>query len=169
MATNVEDKSILKIQPVLPSLKVKKNEIIKIDLGDRVVQINAWESGHTDNDLSVLDINSKILWTENIFINRIPSIRASVLGWKKNLEKKMTMDILKIIPGHGKIREKKEAILPMLEYFNSIIKEVRVSHQKGISLEETLKNSKIKNKNWLLFNQYHKTNLIKVYSELEWE
>ncbi len=169
LATNIEDKSILNIKPLLPTLKIQKNQRLKIDIGNRIIEIKAWKSGHTDNDLSVYDNNSKILWTENIFIKRIPSIRASVIGWKKNLEETLSMDVSKIIPGHGKIMDKKKAIGPMLEYFNSLINEVRFFHKNGHSLEETLQNSKIKNKNWLLFDDYHQSNIIKVYSELEWE
>ena len=48
----------------------------------------------------------RTLWTENIFIRRTPSIRASVKGWKKNLEETSKMDINLIIPGHGPVKKK---------------------------------------------------------------
>ena len=169
-ASSIEDQSILDIKPVFPDLEIKKNQTITVDLGSREVKIRAWESGHTDSDLSVYDVKSKILWTENIFVNRIPSVRASILGWKKNLEITSKMDINKIIPGHGKITTKDEALLPMLSYFRRMIKEIRTLHDKGINIETAQKEVAKDNKeNWLLFNDYHISNVTKAYSELEWE
>ena len=169
-ASSIEDQSILDIKPVFPDLEIKKNQTISVDLGDREVKIRAWESGHTDSDLSVYDVKSKILWTENIFVNRIPSVRASILGWKKNLEITSKMDINKIIPGHGKITTKDEALLPMLSYFRRMIKEIRTLHDMGINIETAQKEVAKDNKeNWLLFNDYHISNVTKAYSELEWE
>lgn len=169
-ASSIEDQSILDIKPVFPDLEIKKNQTITLDLGGREVMIRAWESGHTDSDLSVYDVKSKILWTENIFVNRIPSVRASILGWKKNLEITSKMDINKIIPGHGKITTKDEALLPMLSYFRRMIKEIRTLHDKGINIETAQKEVAKDNKeNWLLFNDYHISNVTKAYSELEWE
>jgi len=169
-ASSIEDQSILDIKPVFPDLEIKKNQTITIDLGGREVKIRAWESGHTDSDLSVYDVKSKILWTENIFVNRIPSVRASILGWKKNLEITSKMDINKIIPGHGKITTKDEALLPMLSYFRRMIEEIRTLHNKGKNIETAQKEVAKENKeNWLLFNDYHISNVTKAYSELEWE
>ena len=169
-ASSIEDQSILDIKPVFPDLEIKKNQTITVDLGGREVKIRAWESGHTDSDLSVYDLKSKVLWTENIFVNRIPSVRASILGWKKNLEITSKMDINKIIPGHGKITTKDEALLPMLSYFRRMIKEIRTLHVKGINIETAQKEVAKENKeNWLLFNDYHISNVTKAYSELEWE
>ena len=169
-ASSIEDQSILEIKPVFPDLEIKKNQTFTLDLGDREVKIRAWESGHTDSDLSVYDVKSKILWTENIFVNRIPSVRASILGWKKNLEITSKMDINKIIPGHGKITTKDEALLPMLSYFRRMIKEIRTLHDMGINIETAQKEVAKDNKeNWLLFNDYHISNVTKAYSELEWE
>ena len=169
-ASSIEDQSILSIKPVFPDLEIKKNQTLTINLGNREVDIRAWESGHTDSDLSVYDVKSKILWTENIFVNRIPSVRASILGWKKNLEITSEMDINKIIPGHGKIRTKDEALLPMLSYFKRMIDEIRILHQKGQDIETAQKEVAKENKeNWLLFNDYHISNVTKAYSELEWE
>ena len=60
---------------------------------------------YTDNDLSIFDKKTKTLWTENIFIRRTPSIRASVKGGKKP-EETSKMDINLIIPGHGPVKKK---------------------------------------------------------------
>ena len=78
-----KDESIKSTKLILADKFVKKNKSLTINLGNRNLIIKAWSSGHTDNDLSVYDENSKIFWSENIFVDRIPSIRASIKGWRK--------------------------------------------------------------------------------------
>ena len=131
------------------------NQSLVIDLGDRKVEIEAWPSGHTDNDLSIFDFQTKTFWSENLFIDRVPPIRASVKGWKKN---------------HGPVKKRDEAIEPMISYFDRLITTIRRAHTKNLSLSEVIKNFPNENKeNWLLYNIYHPSNVTKVYTELEWE
>ena len=54
-----KDESLKTTKLILADKFVKKNETLKINLGDRNLIIKAWSSGHTDNDLSVYDENSK--------------------------------------------------------------------------------------------------------------
>ena len=75
---DTKDKSIQEFKRFEVTKKVNVNKVLSIDLGERIVDIRAWQSGHTDNDLSIYDKNTKTFWSENIFVKRIPSIRASV-------------------------------------------------------------------------------------------
>ena len=156
---------------------LKDAKLIKAN-GKRIVEIKAWKSGHTDNDLSVYDHKTKTFWSENIFVDRIPSIRASILGWKKNLDEIQKMDIHLIVPGHGSVKKKDEALKPILQYFSRLIAQVRKFHQDNISLQESINSilqkeildSKRANpEGWALFTEYHYSNITKVYTELEWE
>ena len=149
---------------------VDVNKNLTVDLGNRIVEIKAWPSGHTDNDLSIFDKNTKTLWTENIFIRRTPSIRASVKGWKKNLEETSKMDVNLIIPGHGPVKKKNEALKPMFSYFDRLINNTRKFHKNNLSLSKAIETFPKENfENWLLYNIYHPSNITKVYTELEWE
>ena len=75
-----------------------------------------------------------------------------------------------IIPGHGRPKKKKQAINPMMKYFDRIIKETREYHATNKTLSEAQKNIAKKNvENWLLFENYHISNISKAYTELEWE
>ena len=58
-----------------------------------------------DNDLSIFDFQTKTFWSENLFIDRVPPIRASVKGWKKS-KKTIGRDIDLIIPGHGPVKKR---------------------------------------------------------------
>tara|TARA_B100000989_G_scaffold95426_1_gene69395 strand:- start:1183 stop:2112 length:930 start_codon:yes stop_codon:yes gene_type:complete len=169
-ASNIEEISILNINPVFPDIKIKKNNIFRVDLGNREIEIRAWNSGHTDSDLTIFDHRTLTLWTENIFVGRIPSVRASIIGWKKNLEEIQKIKIKQIIPGHGRVRKKEIALKPMFSYFERIINEVRRYHLEGKTMESAQKNIAKENlENWKLYKEYHQSNITKAYSELEWE
>ena len=164
------DKSLKSTKLILAEKLIKTDAVHKIDLGNRELSIKAWSSGHTDNDLSIYDEKTNIFWSENIFVDRTPSIRASIKGWKKNLEEILKLNIKKIVPGHGPILPKDKAILPMLNYFNKLIEEVREFHKDQKSLKYVLDNISKKNEeNWILFEEYHMANVTKTYTELEWE
>ena len=154
------------------------NETKIIDLGERLVEIKAWKTGHTDNDLSIYDKKTKTFWSENIFVKRTPSIRASILGWRKNLEEISKMEIKLIIPGHGKAVDKEKAIKPMINYFDRIIVKLRELQKNKKSLQESiniilqesiLEPSEVNKENWILFDEYHYSNITKAFTELEWE
>ena len=167
---NTRDQSVKKFKNFKITKIVNIDKNLTIDLGNRIIEIKAWPSGHTDNDLSIFDKKTRTLWTENIFIRRTPSIRASVKGWKKNLEETSKMDINLIIPGHGPIKKKNEALKPMLSYFNRLIDNTRKFHKNNLSLSKAIEKFPSENiESWLLYNIYHPSNITKVYTELEWE
>ena len=167
---NTRDQSVKEFKNFEITKFVNVDKNLTIDLGNRIVEIKAWQSGHTDNDLSIFDKKTKTLWTENIFIRRTPSIRASVKGWKKNLEETSKMDINLIIPGHGPVKKKNEALKPMLSYFNRLIDNTRKFHKNNLSLSKAIEKFPSENiESWLLYNIYHPSNITKVYTELEWE
>ena len=176
--SNIEDDSIQDAQLVKANVLIKTNETKIIDLGERLVEIKAWKTGHTDNDLSIYDKKTKTFWSENIFVKRTPSIRASILGWRKNLEEISKMEIKLIIPGHGKAVDKEKAIKPMINYFDRIIVKLRELQKNKKSLQESiniilqesiLEPSEVNKENWILFDEYHYSNITKAFTELEWE
>ena len=103
----IKKDSIKQTKLIVPNQIVEIGKIKTINIGNREIEIKAWKSGHTDNDLSIYDKKTRFLWSENIFIERIPSIRASIKGWKSNLDETLKMDIDTIVPGHGPLKKKK--------------------------------------------------------------
>ena len=176
--SSIEAESLKKLKLVEANLQIETDNSKVIDLGERLVEIKAWKSGHTDNDLSIYDIKTKTFWSENVFVKRTPSIRASILGWKENLLDIMKMDIELIVPGHGKAIRKEEAIKPMISYFDRLIEQIRSFHIDNRSLQESINlvlqkeiidPQKVNKESWILFTEYHYTNITKTYTELEWE
>ena len=166
----IKQESIKQAKLIVPNQTVKVGSIKTIDIGNREIEIQAWKSGHTDNDLSIYDKKTRFFWSENIFVERTPSIRASIKGWKSNLDEALKMDIDTIIPGHGPLKKKNQAIQPMMNYFDRLIKEVRKFHKSGKTLRDAQNLAAPKNvERWLLFDSYHSSNVTKTYTELEWE
>lgn len=164
------DDSMQNVKLVMTTQSIKTEESLIIDLGERLVEIKAWKSGHTDNDISIYDIKTKIFWSEMIFVERTPSIRASIKGWKSNLKKINDMDINLIVPGHGPVKTKNEAIKPMMNYFDRLITQAREYHKMNKTLEEAQKNIGSENlENWKLYEDYNVVNVTRTYTELEWE
>ena len=64
---NTRDQSVKEFKNFKVTKFVNVDKNLTIDLGNRIVEIKAWPSGHTDNDLSIFDKKTKTLWTENIF------------------------------------------------------------------------------------------------------
>ena len=132
-----KDESLKTTNLILANKFVKKNQTLKINLGGRNLIIRAWSSGHTDNDLSIYDENSKIFWSENIFVDRIPSIRASILGWRKNLSEIQKLDINKIVPGHGPVSYLNDVIA-----FKNILQEhyeiTEDGFEEGLSVKQIM-------------------------------
>ena len=48
------------------------------------------------------------------------------------------MDINLIIPGHGPVKKKNEALKPMLSYFNRLIDNTRKFHKNNLSLSKAI-------------------------------
>ena len=86
------------------------------------------------------------------------------------MEETLNLDINLVIPGHGKMTKKEEAIFPMLNYFKRLLKETRDFHKDNKTLEDAQNQISKKNiEKWLLFENYHPLNITKTYTELEWE
>ena len=64
---STKDNSLKETKLVTATVEIKINNIHKIDLGERIIEVRAWESGHTDNDLSVFDTKTKVFWSEELY------------------------------------------------------------------------------------------------------
>ena len=56
---NTRDQSVKEFKNFKITKIVNVDKKLIIDLGNRIVEIKAWPSGHTDNDLSIFDKRKK--------------------------------------------------------------------------------------------------------------
>lgn len=147
-------------------------DVLSLDLGGRVIELRSHPSAHTDNDLSVYDSMTQTLWLADLlFVEHVPVIDASVLGWIGELEALMEKPAACVVPGHGPVQTEWPAGGEnLLRYLTVLRDETRAWIADGGGLrgaQETLGRSE--SDKWLLFDEYHQRNIARVFSELEWE
>jgi quinoprotein relay system zinc metallohydrolase 2 len=144
----------------------------EVDLGDRVIHFKAHGPAHTSCDLSMLDSGSGLLLPADLlFVDRVPALDGSLLGWLKEIDILKAMGAAKAVPGHGPVAvDFAAASADLVRYLVTLRDGVRAEINKNGSIETAIKtvgqNEKAK---WLLFDDYNARNVTQAYKELEWE
>ena len=153
-----------------PTLTVDKT--MELDLGDRIITLTAYPSAHSHTDLTVLDQQTKTLWTGDlVFRERIPSLDGKLKGWLVVLETLQNEAINLAIPGHGTTSNNWPQTYAAEEaYLTMLLNDTRQAISKGQFLEEAVSSiGKDDKQDWLLHEQHHSRNVTKAFTELEWE
>ena len=153
-----------------PNKSVKKH--MRIDLGGRQLMLTAHSTAHTDNDLTVFDKNTDTLWMSDLlFIEHLPVIDGSLLGWLKELKRLEKRAYTLVIPGHGPVvTDWPKSMQAEKNYLQTLLTEIRQIIQQGGFIEEAIETVGYSEKHkWKLFDQFHKRNVTTAFAELEWE
>lgn len=147
------------------------DDSMQIDLGNRVVEITAHETAHTDNDLSVFDEQTKTLWASDlVFEQRTPSLDGSLNGWIAVLDALEQKQAALVVPGHGRSGDWQSTVMPQYQYLSELREEIRRALLRGTTLSGAIENGAMLTAGaWLLFDTQHPVNITKAYTELEWE
>jgi len=143
-----------------------------LDLGDRALELRAWPTAHTDNDLTVFDAKTGTLWLADLlFVDRIPVLDGSLRGWLKVLAELKTLAPKAVVPGHGPVTPNwPDAVAAEERYLRSLLSETRAALRSGKTLQESVDSaSESERPGWLLFDAYHRRNVTAAFAELEWE
>jgi glyoxylase-like metal-dependent hydrolase (beta-lactamase superfamily II) len=155
---------------VMPTRTVDSQ--MEIDLGGRVLRLVAHRTAHTDNDLSVYDVQTSTLWLADLlFIDRIPAIDGSLNGWLEVIAELRRMPAARVIPGHGPVVAAWPAALDDEErYLRTLRDEIRALLSKGGTMEQAVATvGSSERGKWLLFDEYNPRNVVTAFAELEWE
>lgn len=156
---------------VLPDREVADR--IVLNLGNRELVLQAHETAHTDNDLTVLDRQSGILFAGDLaFIGHTPALDGSALGWQAFLASALaepTGDW--VVPGHGPaILSWEQGLSPTKAYLDLLIAEVRTAIAAGLPMLQAIREvGRGAETEWLLFEDFHPRNVTAAFKELEWE
>ena len=163
----------LKLKPSIIAPDRGVADRLTLNLGGRELLLQAYQTAHSDTDLTVLDMQTNTLWAGDlIFRQRIPALEGSLTGWIEVIEKLSKEKIALVIPGHGDISSDwpTGALQPQQQYLHTLLNETRAAIAKGAFLEQVLETVGNKQKTqWLLHEQHHRRNVSKAFSELEWE
>lgn len=93
---------------VLPTLSF--SDRLQIDLGGESVELIRVAPSHTEGSVIVSVPSSKLLFAGDILFTDFHPYMADgdIAGWTKTLDSLLTMDVERIIPGHGPLSTKKD-------------------------------------------------------------
>jgi quinoprotein relay system zinc metallohydrolase 2 len=157
-------------QIIPPTLLVEGESVI--DLGGRVLRLQAHPTAHTDNDLTVFDEESgTLILGDLLFEDHLPVIDGSLNGWLSVLRGLAERRAARAVPGHG------PASLPWpdgaaaeLTYLGGLQRDLRSAIKAGWSLAKALSDIRPQGaEHWRLIEDYHRRNISAGYAELEWE
>lgn len=155
---------------VAPTVVV--SDRLELDLGRRRLIVQAHGPAHTDNDLTLFDENTRTLWLADLlFVDRIPVIDGSLIGWLKELDGLSAISADRAVPGHGPVSVPWPAGAdPERRYLDAVARDTRAAIKAGIGIANAyLKVANSERAHWLMFDDYHPRNVTASYKELEWE
>lgn len=144
----------------------------RIDLGRRVLRLRAHRPAHTDNDLSVFDTETRMLWTGDLlFMERVPSLDGSLAGWLAAIEELRRMPADRVVPGHGPASAAfSGAFDAEARYLSALREGIRAVQKRGGTMEEAVATVGLEERAyWRLFDDYNPHNVTAAFHELEWE
>lgn len=155
---------------VLPTQTVADR--IEIDLGGRVLELRAWKTAHTDNDLTVFDRKTGTLWLADLlFIERTPVLDGSLRGWLDVIGELLNFPAQQVVPGHGPVTSSwRQALDKQRNYLAKLADEVRQAIKAGRTIGQTIDSVALsEQEKWVLFDHYNRRNAAAAFAELEWE
>lgn len=155
---------------IKPTIAVKTK--MELDLGGRVLILNAHPVAHTNTDLSVLDRNTGTLFAGDLlFIDRTPVVEGDIKGLISEIIKLKESPASQVVPGHGPVTKDWVAALTKAErYLTVLLNDVRASIKNNISMEKTMDTAaQSESDKWQLFEIANRRNVNTIYPVLEWE
>lgn len=153
-----------------PDLLIDANATL--DLGRRVLRIQAHPTAHTDNDLSILDEATGTLWLGDLlFVDRVPALDGSILGWLAQTKALRSAPATRAVPGHGPpIVPWPNAALAQERYLGGLVRDIRAIISRGGEIEQAVATVGLSERGeWALFDDYNGRNVTSAFKELEWE
>jgi quinoprotein relay system zinc metallohydrolase 2 len=155
---------------VTPTLAVA--DTLTLDLGERIITLKSWPTAHTDNDLTVWDEHTKVLWASDLlFVNRIPALDGNLQGWLADLDGMALIPARLVVPGHGPlVSQWPQGLADQRRYLMGLRDDIRLIIAHHGTMEQAIQQAGQSEKDkWLLFDLYNRRNVAAAYAELEWE
>ena len=155
---------------VKPTLLVSQR--LELDLGGRIVVIQAWPPAHTDDDLTVFDTRTRTLWLSDLlFIGHTPVIDGTITGFLAVMKDLRAMPADHYVPGHGRSDLPWPRPLDAQQrYLTVILDETRAAIRNRKTIQQATDEVGLSEAgNWAVFDLFHRRNVTAAYAELEWE
>ena len=155
---------------IRPTLLVKKR--LELDLGGRMVVVQAWPPAHTDDDLTVFDALTRTLWLSDLlFVDHTPVIDGTLTGFLAVMKDLRIIAADHYVPGHGRSDLPWPKPLDAQQrYFTVILDETRAAIRSRKTIQQATDEVGLSEAgNWAVFDLFHRRNVTSAYAELEWE
>ena len=155
---------------VYPSVSVGKP--LALDLGDRVLTLQAWPTAHTDNDLTVFDSRTRTLFASDLlFVQHLPVLDGSLRGWIAVMAELKRLDVATVVPGHGPASNDWLALMDaQAGYLDALLRDTRAAIRNRLTIQQAIDSIGVPHASqWLLTDRFHRRNVTAAYAELEWE
>lgn len=155
---------------VAPTMAVKDR--LEIDLGNRILELEAHATAHTDNDLTVFDRTGDVLFAGDlVFMERLPVVDGSILGWMGVIETLKAHPARMVVPGHGPASAPWPGALDdQRRYLGKLVDGIRALIAQNATMSEAIEQvAQDERERWLLFDDNHPRNVTTSFAELEWE
>jgi len=152
-----------------PTLLVDR--VRELDIGNRVLRVEAWPTAHTNSDLTIRDLATNTWFLGDlVFENHVPALDGRLIGWRDTLRKLREEPAARVVPGHGPVPLPWPAAAHATErYLGDLERDVKVMIRGGATLQEAARQAaQSERKNWSLFSEFHSRNVTTAFQELEW-
>jgi quinoprotein relay system zinc metallohydrolase 2 len=155
---------------IISPMQVVDGEM-RLDLGNRVLMLRAWQAAHTDNDLTVLDQSTGTLFAGDlVFLRHLPVLDGSLRGWLAVIDQLAEVPARRVVPGHGPVADWPTALAEQRRYLARLAQDVRAAIKGGETIAAVAKSAaQSERMRWELFDEYNGRNATAAYAELEWE
>ncbi|ACL60803.1 quinoprotein relay system zinc metallohydrolase 2 [Methylobacterium nodulans] len=154
---------------VPPTLLVEDRR--ELDLGGRVLRLDAWPTAHTNSDLTVRDLATDTWFLGDLlFVGHVPALDGRLQGWIAVLRRLKSEPAARVVPGHGPASVPWPAAAgPIERYLATLESEVRAMVRDGRPIGEAGGAAAGEAKEWSLFREFNARNATTAYQELEWD
>lgn len=156
------------LRPVDVTVETK----MQIDLGGRLLRVQAWPAAHTRVDVTVTDLTAGILFAGDLVFHRhTPALDGKLRGWQAVLQQMEALDISHVVPGHGgPLLEWPSGAKAQQDYLRQLAKDTRQAIDAGQRLAAAVQTiAASEAENWELFEAFNPRNATVAFTELEWE
>jgi quinoprotein relay system zinc metallohydrolase 2 len=156
------------VELIAPQRQIGGEE--SLDLGNRVLRLQAWRVAHTDNDLTILDEATQTLFAGDlVFLRHVPVVDGSLTGWLAALAPLARIPATRVIPGHGPPAAWPAALDDERRYLERLAEDCRALIVRATPLAAAAATAGVSEKSrWELFEEYNARNATAAFAELEW-
>ncbi|RVU21622.1 quinoprotein relay system zinc metallohydrolase 2 [Methylobacterium oryzihabitans] len=142
-----------------------------LDLGDRVLHLEAWPTAHSNSDLTVRDRATDTWFLGDLlFVGHVPALDGRLAGWIAVLRRLRDNPAARVVPGHGPAAVPWPAAAgPIDRYLAALEAQVRAMVRDGRPIDRAGEAASGEAGQWQLFEAFNARNATTAYQELEWE